>query len=347
MKSILRLLVAASLLCMLLFPSVRASEAIPVDTKSGGIVRLSSDIYVNEGNTVEGDVVTVSGNIYINGTVTGSAVSVLGNIYINGEVQGDAVSVFGNINVGEKGRVLGDTVEALDGAAGNRPNFRNYNRPRINVFPWSMAGNIIFSLFTSIGVFLIAALVYLIMPRKVEEMAGSIETDFGRKLGIGILTMIGSPIAMIILSILLIITIIGIIVVPFAWIAYFIAVFIGVVPVYVFLGRRVASAVSRPVMSGYGALAAGIFTLWLIRAAASFGGFYTGWIGWIISFAIYVIGIGTLLDYIFSNRSRRPQYNPYPPYPPYPPQGGGYGPSQNEGNGPENDNGRSNDENRQ
>lgn len=321
MKFVSRVLLALLVSGLMFFSSAYAAG----EDSQGGIVKPFGDIYVNEGITVEGDVVTVRGNIYINGSVTGSAVTVFGDIIVNGKVLRDAVSATGSVTVGENGKVLGNTVEGLGGASmGSRsPGNRNNYIPGINIRPWSNTANILFSFFTSLGLFLMGALIYLIMPRKIEEMSETIEPNLGRRLGIGILTIIGSPIAMIILTIVLAITIIGILVIPFAWIAYFIAIFIGVVPVYVYLGRKVSAAISRPAASGYAALACGVLTLWIIKTVSAFGGFYTGWISWIIGFGIYVLGIGTLLDYIFSNRDKNRAYNQYQNYPP---QGGGYNP---------------------
>lgn len=335
MKFLSRLLLALIMSSLLLFSTAYAAGSGSGGDQQGGIVKLAGDIYVNEGNTVEGDVVTVSGNIYINGSVTGSAVSVFGDIIVNGKVLGDAVSVTGKITVGENGKVLGDTVEAVGGSISRKYGSNRYDyRPNININPFARTTHVLFSFFTTLGIFLLAALIYLIMPNKIDEMAASIEPNLGKRLGIGILTIIGSPIAMILLTIVLAITIIGILIIPFAWIAYFIAMFIGVVPVYLYIGRKVSAAISRPVMSSYAAIGAGLLTIWLIRSVASFGGFYTGWISWIISFAVYVIGIGTILDYIFSNRNRNKAYNGYQPYNQYPPQGEGYNPNYQAPNPP-------------
>lgn len=332
MKSITRMLFILIFSgIMLLSASCTAYASSGNGSRGGGVVKLSGDIYVNEGNTIEGDVVTLNGNIYINGDVTGNAVTLNGDIIVNGKVLGDAVSISGKITVGEKGKVLGDTVEALGGTFNTRRNTGNRNNYMPPVNPWGRTTSILFSFFTTLGTFLLAALIYLIMPKKVNEMADTIEQNVGKRLGIGILTVLGSPIAMIILTIVLAITIIGIIIIPFAWIAFFIAFLIGVVPVYLYIGKKAAAAVSRPEIASFAALAAGILTVWLVKTAASLGGFFTGWIGWLLTFVLYVLGIGTLIDYIFSNRSKKTQYN-YAPYPPYPQQGGGYNPNYNSQN---------------
>jgi len=318
MRFLSKILLAVALSTLLLFSTAYAAGSTSEGTSSSDIIKLSGDIYVNEGNNVDGGVVTMKGNIYINGTVTKDAVAVFGNIYVNGQVLGDAVTVTGKIILGEKGKVLGDTVEAL-GGAGSGWNSRG-GRYIPNINPWGRVTSIIFSFFGALGLFLLGALVYLIMPRKVDEMADSIDSNFGRKLGIGILTIMASPIAMIILSILLAITIIGIIIIPFAWLAFLLALFVSVIPVYLYIGKRAAAAVSRPGLKGFGAIAAGMLTLWVIRTAASFGGMFTGWISFVIYFVIFSLGLGTLLEYIFSNNNKRPVYSNYQP------QGGTYNP---------------------
>lgn len=333
MKYVSKILLVVIMSSMLMFSLCSVAYGRSSDAQMGEVIKVSGDIYVNEGTSVNGNVVTVSGNIYINGSVTGDAVAVFGDIIVNGKVLGDAVSVTGKITVGQDGKVLGDTVEALGGAfSTNRSYNYNYNynyHPRVNAFSWwSTTASIFFSFLVTLVLFGLASLVYVIMPKKIEEMADTIEPNFGKRIGIGFLTLIGSPIAMIIVSIVLAITIIGIIVIPFAWIAYMLAAMIALVPVYVYIGKKTGEIVVKRKMTGYGALAVGILVIWIINTIASFGGLFTGWITWLISTIIFVLGAGTVIDYIFTNRKRKPanvQYPQYPQYPPYPPQGGGYG----------------------
>lgn len=240
--------------------------AIPVrvyaaDDSSKGIVKVSGDVYVNEGTTVEGDVVTVWGNIYVNGSVTGNAVAVFGNIIVNGKVLGDATTVRGTITVGQNGKVLGNTVEALGGSSkvGRLPGLS----PNISMPLLHSVGAVIFSSVFSLILFILTALVYLIIPVKVDTMANTMDENMGRKIGIGFLALIGSPFVMILLSILLAITVIGIIVIPFVWVAFMAASLVAVVPVYIFIGSKVGELVGKQKIGGYGALAVGILSVWL------------------------------------------------------------------------------------
>jgi DNA-binding transcriptional regulator YhcF (GntR family) len=101
-----KLILSVTMSVLLLLPFAIDAHASAPEDISGGIVKMSGDVYVNEGTTVEGDVVTLRGNIYINGSVTGNAVAVFGDIIVNdGQVLGDAISVSGKVTVGEKGKI--------------------------------------------------------------------------------------------------------------------------------------------------------------------------------------------------------------------------------------------------
>lgn len=323
MKFISKLLIMFIAAGLIVFTPYITANAQDNAVRSGDIIKMSGDVYVNEGTTVNGNVVALSGNIYVDGSVTGDVVSVLGDIMVNkGTVLGDAVAVKGRVTVGQNGKVMGDTVEALGGIFGSGGNNENTqgNGVNINISPWGIRfPGIIFSLVFSLVVFGAACLVYLIMPDKIEKMASTVGPNLGKRIGIGFLTLIGSPIALIIMSIILAITIIGIIIIPFLWIGFTLAAFTAIVPVYVFIGR---SVIQKQKISGYGAIAVGMLMIWVVQTALSFGGFYTGWINVILSMAVFVLGSGTLLDYIFSNRKKKPPYiTDYT----YQPQGGGAG----------------------
>jgi uncharacterized RDD family membrane protein YckC len=60
------------------------------------------------------DAVAVMGNVTVNGTVgNGGAVAVLGNVNINGTVNGDVVAVFGNVRLGPQAVIHGQVTEIL------------------------------------------------------------------------------------------------------------------------------------------------------------------------------------------------------------------------------------------
>ena len=90
-------------------------DAGPIVVRGDGnnIVRLFSDARVGPGERVDGDVVAVFGSVRIEGEVTGSAVAVFGSLDLRrgAVVRGDAVSVGGGLHEGEGSHVSGQTVQ--------------------------------------------------------------------------------------------------------------------------------------------------------------------------------------------------------------------------------------------
>lgn len=83
----------------------------------GDIVKMGKDIYVAEGEVVDGDVVTVGADITVDGTVDGDVVTTSGDIGLGSRarVTGDVVAVFGDVDVADGAIVDGDVVEVSMG----------------------------------------------------------------------------------------------------------------------------------------------------------------------------------------------------------------------------------------
>jgi cytoskeletal protein CcmA (bactofilin family) len=85
----------------------------------GDIVKFADDIYIDEDEVVQGDVVAIGGDIIVEGTVVGNVVTTGGDILLGGdaEVQGDVAATFGEVTV-EPGAIIdGDVIEIDLGGA--------------------------------------------------------------------------------------------------------------------------------------------------------------------------------------------------------------------------------------
>lgn len=71
-------------------------------------VRFASDIQIESGETVDGDVVGILGNVTIDGAAKSDVTSIMGDTTINGTVAGDVVAVMGDVTLGPKAVVEGD-----------------------------------------------------------------------------------------------------------------------------------------------------------------------------------------------------------------------------------------------
>jgi hypothetical protein len=86
---------------------------------SDDIVKFAKDIHIERGDFVDGDVVSIGGDITVEGTVTGDVVATAGDVYIasTAVVEGDIVATFGDVTV-EAGAVTeGEVIEVDMGGA--------------------------------------------------------------------------------------------------------------------------------------------------------------------------------------------------------------------------------------
>jgi hypothetical protein len=82
-------------------------------------VVMVTPVNVEKGEST-GDVVSIGGNVRVDGEVLGDAVSVGGSETVNGLVTGNAVSVGGSVHLGPEARVMGDVV-SVGGAIEREP----------------------------------------------------------------------------------------------------------------------------------------------------------------------------------------------------------------------------------
>lgn len=83
-----------------------------LDYNHNEITEFSKDIIIDEGERLATDIILIKGDVTVNGTVEGDIVVVGGNIYVNstGYIRGDAIAVLGRVKKEEGGRVNGSTV---------------------------------------------------------------------------------------------------------------------------------------------------------------------------------------------------------------------------------------------
>ena len=83
-----------------------------VKYSGAGIVRLFSDARVNDGESIDGDVVAVFGDVHVNGNINGSAVAVFGSVILapGAHITQDAVAVGGQLESPTGSVVGGESV---------------------------------------------------------------------------------------------------------------------------------------------------------------------------------------------------------------------------------------------
>lgn len=255
-----------TLMMVLLLSSV-AYAASPI-APALGIVKIGQNVYIQPGEVYNSDAVAIGGDIYVNGTVNGNALCIGGNVYINGSVKGDVTCIGGNINKGSEGKVSGKATEI--GRNFNIPfKYRNnYFRNIIGYYPGKG------SFARVILLFVFSIIIYEIMPKNINRTAFEARNNLGKKLIYGYSALIAIPI----ITVLLIATIIGIILVPILLLVSYVVFLIGFTSLSLYCGKRIGLAVLSRNISDIWCLFIGVLLYELIKSI-SFGG-----IGTVITF---------------------------------------------------------------
>jgi uncharacterized RDD family membrane protein YckC len=219
------------------------------------LVVFGEDAVLKAGETAEA-VVVIGGNARVDGDVNAAVVAVMGDIELNGEVHDAVVAVLGNIKLGPGAKVHGDAVsvggriEAAPDAVisghtqavpfhfGGLPPawlkeyvvhgvFKLRPLPHQVGWAWAVAGIFIFFYF----------LVAAIFPRPVQACVEELSRRPATTFLMGFLTKLLLPLLIVVLAV----TGIGIIVVPFILAVLFLAGIVGKVALLEWIGMRLGS----------------------------------------------------------------------------------------------------------
>jgi len=270
----------------------------------------------SDGKTRE-SVVSLLGNTRVTGPTGQDAVAVFGNTYVNSRVGGEVVAVFGNVELGPQAEVfggvtvVGGTLTRADSSVvhgkidevimsgGNADGFQwlrpwiekclMYGRPLApdpNLgWVWTLA-------FGFLGLYILIALLF---AEAVEKCAITLETRPGASLLAALLTMLAIPAAIVVL----IVTLIGIALLPFAAIALFVMGLFGKVVMLAAIGRRVTG------LLGSGPLTDVAFAV-LIGGFVVMGLYMIPFLGFIIYKVLGILGTGVVVyTLILASREKR------------------------------------------
>ncbi len=234
-------------------------------------VSVTGDVYVY--GVVEKDAVSVGGDVIVEagGEVGKNVVSIGGDVIIRSgaTVKGDLKSIGGEVKVDPGANVKGDFMRR----PGRKP-FRRHPIGHVGDIVPGIFKGLIFGPFTGIfGAmgfmfgfailllkllfsFAVAAVITYLFPNKVSSMALYLRDDFPKAMLLGVVVLILTPVT----GILLLVTIIGIPLVPLFIVAMYLIYLVGSVGVALWVGRIVPEAEGRTMMVNVllGVLAIGI-----------------------------------------------------------------------------------------
>ena len=321
MKIIYKFLTLFALLALFLVPT-SAVHAQGPGTDSGGRVIFGSNFTLESGDTFNGDLVVFGGNVTIedDADLNGNLVVFGGTAKSNGQVNGDVVIIGGQVSLDEQAHVTGDVVTVggqlqqadgaqIDGEVVNNiqpdiqiPDGRvppSVSVPDVPTPPsvnvdfnpfWSAAGVLI----RAVAVALLAMLVVMFLQPQLNRVGQAITAQPLMSGGIGLLTVLVAPIALVILTVTIIlipIAFVGILLLVFAWLFGMIA-----------LGQEVGERFTRSINQTWApVLTTGFGTFLLMLVGGAIGEIPC--VGWLAPFALGLLGIGAVAVTWFGSRS--------------------------------------------
>ena len=259
---------------------------------------------VKQGDTVHGSIAAWHGNLDVSGTVQGDAVAVNGDVVLHpgALVQGDVVAVGGEVR-NEGGKVSGETrtLSALSmGAVGSAVTAtpRQVTRRSISLaVAWYL-------LLVVIGL-----PVVLFARPKLDAVTDRIRNDFSRAFLFGVVGQILIIPALVAICVALAITLVGILVIPFAVVAFVLAVLGALALGFLAMAYVTGDAVMRargaappygpPPVFQFLLIGLSIFlVLWVLGGAFMWAGVLGGilrFIAAIITWVAVTVGFGATL----------------------------------------------------
>ncbi|MBI1798606.1 MAG: polymer-forming cytoskeletal protein [Candidatus Eisenbacteria bacterium] len=289
-------------------PAVPAEPAPP--RHSGEMMRIGSDIHVERDQTIEGDVVAISGDVRVDGHVKGSVQALGGDVYLssNARVDGDVAAVRGELHEESGAYVGGQRVTALGGSSVRIG--RNHLHPMLDEMgrPVRQAHRAVKELVHLLVMLGLVWLALRITPHRTAVAVDVLRRETAASLGVGLLTwvlVVPSLVALALVVAILCITIIGIPVALAALMAYSVLLvvlfFWGFIVGAAWLGGQLMgrsnSSLLRLALTGT-AIIIGLRAVGHLIGMVPFFGFLGGLfvvVGWALSGTAITLGAGALL----------------------------------------------------
>jgi hypothetical protein len=177
--------------------------------------------------------VAIGGSVTVLGVVNGEAVAIGGSVTLEpgAVVKGEAVAIGGKVEVKPGARLDGDRVSIGGSLKGAIDFFTGVATGSVAWFLYSVVGTFVRALI----LFLLALMIVSFMPQRLER----IQTYMSENPGSSVLGGIGVAIGFVPLCVLLAITIIGILLIPFALLALIAIHVVGLTAFMVWLGYKI------------------------------------------------------------------------------------------------------------
>jgi cytoskeletal protein CcmA (bactofilin family) len=274
------------------------------ETLDGSLIVFGGTAAIEQGSLVEGDAVVFGGIVTIDGTVDGNVVGVGGvvNLKENAIVEGDLTTVAATLNRDPGAQVDGQVITEFDFSPALTvfPETLDFPKTFTNFEPvFNPVGftlwRVIWFIFRTLLWGALAALVAMFLPKPTTRTTQAIVNQPVMAGGVGLLTIIVTPIILLLLAITCIlspISLLGVLALVVAWV-------FGRIAIGLEIGNRIAKTFDRdwPVP-----LAAGVGTFGLALVVDSLGTFIPC-VGWLIPTLVGLFGLGGVVLTRFGTQS--------------------------------------------
>lgn len=267
--------------------SITTSLASEIEERDG-VVKLIGDIHINEELKITGDVVSIIGNVKVDGEVTGDVISIIGEVEANNQIHGDVVSIIGDLKInndigGDLVSILGNiSLDSNANVSGSITQissleFFGTSLPTMGIFTWS------FRIMRLIIFFALAVLVFVLFPEKEKLMANQITNNPLQTFLVGLIAFILIPF----ISFALLISIIGISLLPIFILTLIAIAILGHVAIALAIGQRI-NKVGKLDLTVIIKLLIGAFIIWAIKTIPLLGG--------LVAILLFILSLGIVID---------------------------------------------------
>jgi hypothetical protein len=320
MKHIMKITILAMLVTLIFVPLRSASASSGLfdgkiifgqsftlesgETLIGDLVVIGGSVTIEQGATVEGNVAIIGGNLTMDGEVSGD-VAVIGGEVSLGEashVTGSLAMVGGSLSRTAGARVDGNIVNNVVNWTGDIPNIPNVPNPPvvptvpkvIYVNPFHGISN---AFGQSVALGIVAMLLMLFLASQVDRVARTVMSQPLIAGGVGLLTMILAPVAIVLM-------ILTIMLIPVTPVLVFLLVAAGVFG-WIAIGYEVGKRITKAFKwTWHPSFSAGLGTFLLTITANALGGIpVLNCVGWLVPFLLTAAALGSVIMTIFGTRS--------------------------------------------
>lgn len=305
--------------------SVRtASQSLHITgTIDGSLSAVGATILIDEGAVITGTVSADGAQVVIRGALKQDLEATGGKVILHGAVGGDAYLEADIVEVGDEARIEGDLeysarkrlyLEDREIVGGDILFIPERPEPPVStggVMTWFFC--VLVALVTGLAVVALA-------PALTRDFVGKVGEDGLKSAGVGFITAIVIPVALLIVCVL----IITIPLVAIAFVLFLILVYIAKVPVAIWAGEWILGRMGRRDASPYLAITVGMPIIYLLFAVPILGK-----VGW---WACLFVGLGAMA--LTAHERRQGRASPGGAAPPLPPAPGVEGVQPSTGTAP-------------